>query len=79
MHRYPTPTKPGFYWAKLVHPNNMPPGEDWKSTHWEVVAVWDNNSTGDEALAVHVPGLAETQWIPDFIWGPQVTRPEELK
>jgi hypothetical protein len=79
MAKYPTPTKEGHYWAKLVHPSGMPEGEEWQSTDWEVVAVWDSNGEGDEEFTVHVPGVGPTQWIPDFIWGPEVIKPTELR
>lgn len=78
MPRFPTPTREGFYWAKLVHPSNMPEKEDWASQDWEVVHVWDNNGEGDETFGVSVPGISPTQWIPDFVWGPEVIKPKEL-
>lgn len=81
MKPYPMPQKPGFYWAKLVHPANMPEGEDWKSSDWEVVEVIENciDETDPEYLGVFVPGISPMQWRPDFIWGPEVIKPEELK
>jgi hypothetical protein len=79
MKPYPAPTKEGWYWAKLVHPSQMPSGEDWASRDWEVVEVWDNNGEGDETYAVHVTGIGPPQWIPDFIWGPEVIKPKELR
>lgn len=78
MSKYPTPTNPGFYWAKLVHPHSMPEGEDWKSVDWEVVEIIDNNGDGDERLGVFVGGVSPMQWIEDFVWGPQVKRPVEI-
>jgi len=79
MKPYPAPTKPGFYWAKLVHPSNMPAKEDWASLGWEVVEVVDNKGEGDERLGVAVGGISPTQWVPDFIWGPEVIKPDELR
>lgn len=79
MSKYPPPNREGHFWAKLVHPFNQPEGEDWKSITWEVVAVWDNNGEGDEIFTVHVPGIGPSQWIPDFIWGPEVIKPVDLK
>lgn len=76
--RYPTPNHEGFFWAKLVHPSKMPAGEDWASFDWEVVQVTDNNGEGDETWGVFVGGIGPTQWIPDFIWGPEVFKPEGL-
>lgn len=69
---YPTPKQPGHYWAKLIHPSRMPEGEDWASRCWEVVQVFDNNGEGEERLGVHVPGIEPCQWVPDFVWGPEV-------
>lgn len=73
MSRYPTPNRPGFWWAKLVHPSRMPEGEDWASRDWEPVEVFDNGE-GDEALGVFFPGIEPVQWIPDCIWGPEIPR-----
>lgn len=74
MSRYPTPNRPGFWWAKLVHPSRMPEGEDWASADWEPVQVVDNYGEGDEALGVSFPGIEPMQWIPDCIWGPEIPR-----
>lgn len=78
MKPYPAPNKEGYFWAKLVHPSGMPDTEDWASSDWEVVNVHDNNGEGDEEWGVFVPGITKTQWLPDFIWGPEVIRPPEL-
>lgn len=76
MKPHPTPTDKGHYWAKLVHPSNMPIGEDWASTDWEVVQVNINDYAGKpgepEYLSVAVPGVGPTQWVADFVWGPRV-------
>ena len=56
----------------------MPDGEDWQSLDWEVVQVNDNNGDGDEKFSVSVPGISPPQWIPDFVWGPEVVRPKEI-
>ena len=72
MARYPTPDHEGHWWAKLIHPREMPAGEDWKSCDWEVVQAIDNNGEGDEAWLVFVPGIGVGQWVPDFVWGPEV-------
>lgn len=76
---YPTPTRKGFFWAKLIHPSQMPLNEDWASQDWEVVEVFDNNGEDNEALGVSVPGISPVQWVQDFVWGPEVKRPPELK
>jgi hypothetical protein len=76
--KYPIPKHAGHYWAKLIHPSEMPEGEDWASLNWEVVQVFDNNGEGDEEWGVHVPGIGPMQWLPDFVWGPKVEFPKEL-
>lgn len=74
--RYPTPEKPGHFWAKLIHPSRMPEGEDWRSTDWEVVQVFENSAdpNDEEYLGVHVPGIEPCQWVQDFVWGPRVEK-----
>lgn len=72
MNTHPAPTAEGHYWAKLITPTEMPPDEDWASTDWEVVTVYDSNGTGDEKWAVAVPGIAPSQWIKNFEWGPRI-------
>lgn len=66
------PTRPGHYWAKLVSPTRMPEGEDWRSVHWETVEVFDNGGEGRESLKAHVPGIAKSQYLEDFVWGPLI-------
>jgi len=74
MKGYPTPSRPGFFWAKLIHPSRMPEGEDWRSVNWEVVDVFENGGdpAGPQFLGVFVPGVAVMQWVPDFVWGPRL-------
>ncbi len=79
MEAYRAPDRTGFFWAKLVRPSRMPAGEDWESVDWEVVEVMENGGEGDERFGVFVPGVQPMQWIPDFIWGPEVQRPAELR
>ena len=76
MARYPTPDHEGHWWAKLIHPVGEPDGEkgEWRSADYEVVQVWDNNGEGDETFGVHVPGVPVTQWLPDFVWGPEISQ-----
>jgi hypothetical protein len=78
MKPYPAPTSEGWHWAKLIHPSKMPEGEDWASGDWEVVNVCYNGGEGDEKYVVCVSGIEPSQWIPDFVWGPEVIRPKEL-
>ncbi len=79
MAKYPTPDHDGHFWAKLKTPTGEPEGEDWASTDWEVVQVFDNHGEDDEKWAVFVPGVPVTQWLHDFFWGPEVLLPSELK
>lgn len=69
----------GWFWAKLVHPTNMPPTEDWASTYWEAVEIIDNNGEGDEAFAVAFPGIGPWQWPQHCIFGPEIFKPVTLK
>jgi len=66
--------EPGYYWAKLLTPTNMPEGEDWASFDWEIVQVNDNcgEPGGPEEFSVSVPGIPVTQWPKDFEWGERV-------
>lgn len=68
------PIKPGYYWAKLKTPSDMPVGEDWASRNWEIVEVHDNNGApgSGEELSVSVFGVPVLQWPLDFFWGPMV-------
>ena len=72
MSKYPTPHSEGHFWAKLIHPLDMPEGEDWTSSDWEVVQVNDNNGTGDDQWRVHVPGIEPGQMMDAFVWGPRI-------
>lgn len=72
MKPHPAPTVEGYRWAKLVHPNKMPPGEDWASPDWEIVRVVDNNGAGEDQFRVAVMGIEPGQLIDGFIWGPPV-------
>lgn len=72
MSGYEAPRGECWCWAKLVHPENMPPQEDWASIDWEVVHVFDNNGEGDDAFRVSVTGISPSQPLSAFIWGPQL-------
>jgi hypothetical protein len=73
------PLKPGYYWARLTAPTEgTHEGEEWNpsAASWEIVEVWANHvnwdydpANEDEALAVSVPGVRETQWRDCFQWG----------
>jgi hypothetical protein len=85
-----TPSGGNFYCAGLpdglqgirIEPEMNDDGScAWASTKWEIVEVWENVVGGydpndDESLAVSVPGIPITQWVPDFYWGPKVTDKE---
>lgn len=69
------PTKPGFYWAKwrIAAAGTADNGEGCMGTDadWEVVEVWENSldTSDDEYLMVHVPGVEKGQSIDNFYWG----------
>lgn len=71
----PTPTREGFYWAKLLRPVGMPEREDWVSLEWEPVEVFDNNGEGDDSLRVFVGGIAKSQPLRAFEWGDEIIPP----
>lgn len=80
------PMKPGYYWAKLTAPTEgTHEGDEWNpsAASWEIVEVWANHidwynkPEDDEALAVSVHGIRETQWRDCFIWGEFVADPRE--
>lgn len=73
-----TPDHEGYFWAKLVTPVNMPEGEDWVSSSWEVVEVFDNNGEGAEEFMVFLLGVQHPQPLRSFDWGPEVDRPHNL-
>lgn len=62
------PTKAGYYWAKWRIPADGTHGGKnlCPSDTWEIVEVWENTidpaPKDDEALAVSVHGVRETQW-----------------
>lgn len=74
--RYPTPEKPGHYWAKWrIAADGTHEGEELTPCDtWEVVQVNDNGGEAGslEELSVSIPGVRETQWRDGFIWGPRV-------
>jgi len=77
MTTYPTPTKPGFYWAKWrVADQDDPMTAEYESylpcSNWEVMDVFENcaDETDPEYLRVHVPGVSDSQSMENFFWGP---------
>lgn len=74
---HPTPTAPGYYWARLVHPRKQPPDEDWVSSNFEVVCVDENYGEGVDEFRVYVPGIGPGQLIDAFVWGPRIPEMEQ--
>lgn len=71
----PTPTKEGYFWAKLKTPSyGSYKNESWESVDWEIVSVVDNNGEPgtEEEFYVSVFGVPEVQWREDFFWGEEV-------
>lgn len=66
--KYETPTAKGFYWAKWRLPEHTHIKS--MSDTWEVVEVWENSLDDAEHLLVHVAGVAESQALDAFVWGP---------
>jgi hypothetical protein len=69
------PSKEGFYWAKwrLAAPGTADKGEGCAGAdaEWEAVEVFDNSIIGDDPdLRVFVTGVAQSQPIENFFWGP---------
>lgn len=73
---YPIPAEAGHYWAKLERPERMPEREDWVSTDWEVVQVFENGGYPGDALRVSVPGVSPSQTVGALDWGPRVAVPD---
>lgn len=71
-----TPTKPGFYWAKwrIADDGTDDDGEGCGGPHadWEVVEVCENcmDANDPEYLRVAVTGVARSQSLGNFSWGP---------
>lgn len=79
--KYPSPTNDGHYWAKWRICDEGTADEDIFTPHtnWEVVKVVENG--GDDPEDYHrvmVTGVAMSQHLDNFIWGPEVITPKEL-
>lgn len=76
MAKHPTPTRTGYYWAKWrIASDGTTDGDDiTPSDTWEIVQVNDNNGEpgSNEEFSVAVPGVEQTQWLDQFVWGPHV-------
>ena len=72
--KYPTPEKPGFYWAKWkIASDGTKEGEELTpNDEWEVMHVVENaiDPSHPEYLMVEVPGVEQWQGIENFFWGP---------
>lgn len=80
--RYPSPTRSGHYWAKWRICDEGTADEDVFTAHnnWEVVHVVENGGdpTEDDYYRVAVTGVAMSQHLDNFVWGPEVVLPKEL-
>lgn len=75
--KHPTPTKPGWYWAKWQIPEDDTHEKDevsWPQKGWIVVEVFENCSDPKDAeyLRVFVDGVRESQCVENFFWGTKV-------
>ncbi|NIK47854.1 hypothetical protein [Variibacter gotjawalensis] len=70
------PDQAGYYWAKVIKPEGMRKGEDWRSIDWEIVQVVVNDlserSTPFDRFGVFVPGIGTMQRVSRLQWGPRV-------
>ena len=75
VEKYPTPNKPGFYWAKWKIKEPGTTDEfDKPSDIWEVVEVFENggDSEDPEYYMVFVGGVQKPQNIANFYWGYEI-------
>ena len=76
------PTKPGFYWAIWIKASpKTHEGDQFtlpEPDGWGIVYVFQNHigPENHESLGVFVPGVRETQWLNNFVWGPGVQKPD---
>ena len=75
------PEKPGYYWAKWKiaadgthEAEHLTPAKEFEivqvnanCSDWKTMKP--NRAEYDERLSVAVPGVRETQWPQDFVWG----------
>lgn len=74
MAKFPTPTRPGHFWAKQKLTDSE---TETPSGEWEVVQVFDHEYDG-KTMRVFVPGMGESEPTENFFWGPEVTLPAGL-
>ena len=69
----PVPKKAGFYWAVWLtpSPNTRDGKELTPSSEWEVVYVFENGMSAQDAeyLRVLVTGVEQSQPVENFRWG----------
>lgn len=75
--KHPTPTRPGWYWAKWRIAEDDTPkelAETLPHDAWTIVEVYANCiDEGDpEYLRVFVSGVAESQLVENFLWGSEI-------
>ena len=84
--KYPTPTEPGYYWAKWrlaedgsQTKRNDDPDQPWNGD-WEPVKVVANHidykNDPEDGLYVDVADEPVVQKIGNFIWGPKIEPPK---
>lgn len=77
--KYPTPNKPGHFWAKwqIASEATKDGDELTPSPNFEVVQVVENSTDGNdpEHLLVYVPGVEVCQALDAFFWGAEVLPP----
>lgn len=77
--KYPTPNKPGHFWAKwqIASEATRDGDELTPSPNFEVVQVFENSTDGNdpEHLLVYVPGVEACQALDAFFWGSEVVPP----
>lgn len=79
--RFPTPTKPGYYWGKWKIADDGPKAAEYRTYlpcyKWEPMDVFKNHSEPDEPdyLRVHIPGVEHSQSLENFFWGPELPAP----
>ena len=65
---HPVPEQPGYYWAMLHTPTDMPEGQDWVSNSPEVVQVIRPGHVEDDFYMAFLPGIDSGQLLSSFTW-----------
>ena len=81
MSAYPTPTAPGFYWAKwkIASEGTRDGDQLTPNDRWEPVEVAVNSGSPEDQdrLRVDVPGVERSQSLSNFFWGPELIDPSK--